>query len=550
MMHDDIEDQHRAKLYEVARELLAKHQGGATSLAGLTLEEVLTSEGYRALDASPLQVAITRAAEGRTIGDAIGVHMTKRHFGCEAMPASKPRRVVLIGGIRGGKSLMSCCAAIHGVLTADLSRLTTNELPRFAIIGPAVDAAKATYVQLCGILTGSPKLSCYVEGEPTAERVIIRRPDGYRVEIVVVAAHRGGLSVRNRWLTGFVLEEVASFGSESTGAAVNAEGILQAAETRLLPGCQGWLISSPFGPMGLLWELYREYFGKPGDTIVIHAPTRALNPSFPQERIDEIEREDPDTAAREYNAEWIDADSAFLPAVLIDKATRAAPTQRSGRAFAAAMDPATRGNSWTLACGWSEQALDPNDKTIKRTRVVIAAVWQWTGSKKFPLSPRAVLKEAAGLLAPYGVASIYTDQWSLDALAEHAQAAGLRLVEHEGDKDMPYVKLRTLLQNELIELPPDPVMRQDLLAIRQRASANGVKVHLPLTADGRHCDYAPSVSLVAHYAEENRPFAVSYESASGRHGQFDPSPKSRFHQHVQDQSDGGGRRGGKYGGMG
>jgi hypothetical protein len=174
------------------------------------------------------------------------------------------------------------------------------------------------------------------------------------VEIVVVAAHRGGLSVRNRWLVGVVLEEVASFGSEATGAVVNAEAILQAGETRLLPGCQAWLISSPYGPVGLLWELYKSHFGKPSSTLVIHAPTRALNPGFPQERIDEIAREDPDTAAREYGAEWIDADSAFLSATIVDRAMRREPLVRPGRAMVAAMDPATRGNAWTLAVGWAD----------------------------------------------------------------------------------------------------------------------------------------------------------------------------------------------------
>jgi hypothetical protein len=28
-----------------------------------------------------------------------------------------------------------------------------------------------------------------------------------------------------------------------------------------------------------------------------------------------------------------------------------------------------------------------------------------------------------------------------------------------------------------------------------------VKVHLPKTADGRHCDFAPSIALAAHYAQ-------------------------------------------------
>lgn len=468
----------------------------------LDLESVLTGAGFADVPASPLQRAICRAAMGLAVDLDPG--LVEQHFGCAELPEVRPRRVVLIAGIRGGKSLLSCCAAIAACLTADLSRLKGHELPRFAIVGPTVDAARATFVQLTGIMQSSRVLSTFLEGEPTADTIVVRRPDGRRVELVVVAAHRGGLSVRNRWLVGCVLEEVASFGSEATGAVINAEEILRAAETRLLPGCQAWLISSPFGPTGLLHDLYRQHFGKPGTTLVVHAPTRALNPSFPQERIDEIAKEDPDTAAREYGAQWVDAESAYLAAILVDAAMRREPLVRAGRAPSAAMDPATRGNSWTLACGWADR---PKAPETEMTRVTIAGAWQWTGSRQAPLSPRETLGEIAGILRPFGVRRIYVDGWSFDALQDHARAVGLHLVQHTGDREQPYQTLRTLLGNGAVELPPHPVMRADLVAVRQRATAGGSKVHLPKTADGRHCDFAPAVALAAHYAERAARFA-------------------------------------------
>lgn len=474
----------------------------------LDLETILTGSGFADVPASALQRAICRAACGLALD--LEPELIERHFGCVELPPTRPRRVVLIAGIRGGKSLLSCCAAIAACLTADLSTLKRFELPRFAIIGPSVDAARATYTQLVGIMQSSPVLRAFIDGEPTADTLIIRRPDGRKVELVVVAAHRGGLSVRNRWLVGIALEEVASFGSEATGAVVNAEDILAAAETRLLPGCQAWLISSPFGPTGLLYDLYKRFFGKPGTTLVVHATTRALNPRFPQARIDEIEREDPDLAAREYRAEWVDADTAFLPAVLVDAATRAEPLVRAGRAPTAAMDPATRGNSWTLACGWSERPAEKRETNEKLesneselTRVTIAGCWQWTGSKQAPLSPRDTLGEIANTLRPFGAKRIIVDGWSYDALRDHAEAVGLDLVQYTGDRELPYQRLKGLLANGAIELPPHPIVRQDLVAVRQRATSSGTKVHLPRTADGRHCDFAPAVALAAYYAERS-----------------------------------------------
>jgi hypothetical protein len=545
-----------AALATAARDMLAKLDAAKSesgALADLTLEHVFRDEAFMAVPASPLQLAITRVVQGRPIGDAIDEETCRAHFGCAAPDATTRllRRVVLICGIRGGKSTLSVAQAITACFTVDLSSVPEHEITRYPIVGPDVQRASDTYNKLLGYLQNSPALARYIDGVPTADTVTIKRPDGRCVEVSVVAASKGGRTVRGVWLVGLTLEEAASFGSEATGAVVNAEDILRAAEPRLLPGAQAWVITSPFGPSGLVYELYRKHYGQPNsETLVVHAPTRALNPSFPQASIDAIAKDDPDNAAREYGAEWVDADSAFLESTLLDAAMSRPDLFREGRATVAAMDPATRGNAWTLSVGWSVPHYETTDGAKRPARkVVVAGVWQWVGTKKQPLSPREIFREMADILRPYGVSQIYSDQWSLDALADHAVSAGLRLAEHEGDGMAPYVSLRTLLSNGLVELPPDPVLRQDLLSIRKRAVANGVKIFLPTTADGRHCDYAPSVALTAHYAELAWAVDAGYEPATTPESAS--NARSRFEQSIaDDNSDFGGMgRGGRHGGM-
>jgi hypothetical protein len=475
-------------------------------IGAVTLEEIVVGQGFADLSASPLQLAICRVVDGRPLDGVIDEATCERHFGAPELPCRRPQLVVLVCGVRGGKSFLVSCAAAHAALSADLSPLKHHELPRFVIVGPTVDAASATFKLLRGIVQSSPALQRLLVGEPTADTLVLERLDGRRVEIVVVAAQRGGLSVRNRWLVGFALEEVAQFGASETGAVVNAEEILHAAETRLLPGCQGWLISSPYGPQGLLHSLWKRHFGRPGRVLVVHAPTRALNPSFPQEQVEAIRAESPDVAAREYDATWLDADAAYYVAAMVDPATRVAPLQRRGRAVAAGMDPGTRGNSWTLAVAWPER--DPLNS--KRERIIVGAVWSWTGSRAAPLSPRATLQEIARVLRAYGVTRIHVDSWSFDAMQDHARAADLTLVEQPaGERDLPYQQLHTLLANGDVELPPDPTLRMDLLSVRQRATTSGMKIHLPRTVNGRHCDHVPSVALAVTYAASSN--AVKYE---------------------------------------
>ncbi len=474
--------------------------------APITLERLLVDpSGFDLPTASPLQLAVTRAADGRPIGADLTDDEVRRHFGCERSQLGlvAPVLMVIVAGVRGGKSFLAACAAVKGCLTADLSRTKRHEIPRFAIIAPTVDNAEATFRLLVGAMQASPKLSRLIVGEPTADTLMLRRPDGRTVEIVVVAASRGAVTVRSRWLVGFVLDEVALFGSEPTGAVINAEELLRGAETRLVPGAQGWLISSPYGPQGLLWELYKAHFGTPGRVVVVHAPTRAMNPSFPAEQVDAIRAREPDVAAREYDAAWVDAAEAFFHGPSIDAAVRASPLVRppvTGGRYVAAWDAGTRGNSWTLVVA---RNLEPSGR---EPRIELPCAMQWTGSKTKPLDPEATIKEIGAVLAPYGVREVLSDSWSADALGALAKRYGFAVREWAGAsrtdrKHEMYRGVGVLLSSGRLELPDHPVLKNDLKLVRRKATANGVAIDLPKTPDGRHCDFAPAVVLAAFFAE-------------------------------------------------
>jgi hypothetical protein len=401
--------------------------------------------------------------------------------------------VVLICGVRSGKSFFAVCGATRDILNADCSALRPHEIARHVIVAPNTDAATATFRLFCGMWGDSPPLKALIIGEPTTDTLTIRRPDGRIFEVTVVAASRGAVTVRNRWLAGFTYEEASGFGVEATGAAVNAEELLRAGQTRLLPRTQGRIITSPYGQQGLVWRLYREHFGSPGRVLVVHAATRAMNPSFPQATIDEIRARDPDGAAREYDAAWVDPESAFFDSETLRCARREAPLERAaqqGVQYVAAWDAATRGNRWTLAVAHEENG-----------RVIVDLVREWRGSKTAPLSPKIVIGEVAAVLRPFRVRSVYVDQWSVDALRDQAGAVGLGLIECAKDiTDAGYRELHTRLGNASAELPPHDVLEQDLRGVRKRVTPTGVRIELPRTADGRHCDYAPAVALAVHFA--------------------------------------------------
>lgn len=462
----------------------------------LTLESLLTSDaGFALTSATPLQRAIMRAAEGRPIDDILEPYDRMKFFGMVDVPLTRPRLVTLIAGIRSGKTFIAGAAALHSALTADLRKLPRYEKARVTIVAPTVSTADITFSLLTGAINEKPHLRALVAGKVTSDTITIKRGDGRLVDIVVVAAHRGGITIRGSWLAGFVLEETAFFGADQQGYKVNAEELLRASRTRLVPGGQGWIISSPMGAQGLLHDLWRAHFGQPGTTLVVRAPTLAMTGglTISAEEIEEERKRDPDAASREYDAEWSDSDAQLIAASHLDLSRRSQlflpPVE--GCTYAAAMDPATRGNAWTLAIG----TRDWRDGKIKQ---VIALAQQWQGSKVKPLSPDAVLKEIALIVKLYGLTTITTDQFSADALRVIARRHGVTLWDRAStateNVDL-YTSLATKFADEMVEIPDDPVVRADLLAVRKKVTSR-VSIVLPRTPDGRHSDYAPVIARV------------------------------------------------------
>ena len=82
------------------------------------------------------------------------------------------------------------------------------------------------------------------------------------------------------------------------------------------------LICTAYKRSGLLYERFKENFGKDDDsTLVVKGTTREFNNLFPQAEIDKDLRPDPAKFASEYLPEWRDDLSAFIDRALVEAAT-------------------------------------------------------------------------------------------------------------------------------------------------------------------------------------------------------------------------------------
>lgn len=460
-------------------------------VASSTLEWKLTDRhAFGLTSASPVQRAVCRVADGRPLeelADDADVRAALR--GVE--PASRPREVFVVSGIRTAKSLTAACGAFHMAMTCDVSSLRPGEIPRVSVVSLKKDLGDVVLNHLVGSVRASPLLRRMMVGDPRGDGIVLRHPSGCPVEVMVVAGSRAGGSLVARWSAGAIFDEFPRMVGGDDGV-VNWDDSRDAVIGRLLAGCQLWHIGSPWAPYGPAYEVVTKHWGVASpDRVVIRAPAPTMNPVYwTPERV-EAARRDPDMYRTDVLAEFASPEEALFSSESVERCTRRSPVivpPKPGHTYYAAMDPATRGNGWTLCIGTRDQG-----------RTVVVRAEEWRGSREEPLDPGEVLSEIAGILAAYRVTCVDTDQAMGDALQSLGRQVGLHLIPWTltaTQRAQRYLAIRTRMDSGELELPPVDQIRVDLLHLRKRVTPGGMTVDLPLTSDGRHCDFAPALMLV------------------------------------------------------
>lgn len=506
-----------------------------------TLEQLLTDPRYFAVPTpSPLQRAVWRAIDGRPLGDLRWEPSVIRAFGgrlaweaktvdelyrlaehpdvvaaFDRLPSVPPEEFWLIAGVRGAKSLTAAALAFKASQTCSVEHLLPGEVPRLPVLSVQKDLAEAIMGHLVGHLTSKPELRGYLLEEPTADTVMLRHPSGRAIEIKITAGSRAGSTLTARWMIGAIFDEAPRMLGQEDGV-VNLTDSQNAVRGRILPGGQIAYLGSPWAPYGPAYDAVHEHHGKPSEAVlVVRGKGYDLNPSWwTPERAEKLRKKDPDAHRTDVEAEFADPETALLSSVQLEAVTRKEPAdlpRRPGREYVATMDPATRGNAWTLVI--AEREFDWNDpknpgKTLKepRMRFIVSAVRQRKGSKSEPLSPTAVFEETiAPACRDYGITTIRGDMWSGDAMRDIARGFDLELVLVHTDEATRFNRAKsfaTRVEDRLVDLPPDPDLRADLLGVRKRITQKAAIIVYPQTSNKRHCDFAPPIILaLALYVE-------------------------------------------------
>jgi hypothetical protein len=371
--------------------------------------------------------------------------------------------------------------------------------PGDELLVPLVATERKTAQQLYAhamALFRTPALRSRVVRE-TAEGLWCRHDSGRPVEISVTAMSRAGSTLTSRWLASAVFDEAPRM-IGSTDGVRNLDDNMNAIEGRVRPGGLAAWIGSPWSPWGPVYDITRDRFGRPGpDVVVVRATGPMLNPSYwTPERCEWFRIHKPTAHRMNVLGEFADAEEAMIPseAVIhaIDRGIEV--RERSRRVeYVAAMDPATRGNAWTLVILGRTGTNDHGEGLYE-----VAVAKEWQGRTGEPLRPRDVLTAVRDLCHAYGVSTVYTDQAALDAYADIGDSLGLGVAGMFVGADDRWEMcelVRLALVEHRLRLVDVTHLRADLMRVEKRPTPKGATIRYPTSGDGRHCDFVPALGL-------------------------------------------------------
>lgn len=413
------------------------------------------------------------------------------------------RRVftAVVGG-RGGKSyVLIALRLLWGALTRDLATLAPGEDAYATVVAPNDRHRQQVINYALGAARTKPELRALLrlpkgtKPEDKPSKFGVYRPDFDRVVTFFGAvASAGGADVRGKWHTDLALDECAFFRDEN--AKVSDKDIYDAGVPRVLPGGQVIVGSTPWAQSGLLYDLWRENWGKPTTSLVAHAPTLLLNDT-PTIRgvVEMVEKSDPDNAAREYGAQFMTGgttvffESSAIDAMLSEDAFA---LQAGDQVFAGG-DFGFRSDSSALIMS-ALRGLDLHifDGTEERPE------------QGAPLKPSATVSSFADVVGGR-CTYVMADNHYREAIAEHLEEHGLVFAAAPTIPADTYIRARMLSREGRIVIHPLRNRKGDDFRTRlvqqlrevqgKPTSGGGMSIVHPRWSKGGHGDLASAFVL-------------------------------------------------------
>jgi hypothetical protein len=421
----------------------------------------------------------------------------QKHTGRKEWPKEQAREGWICVGRRGGKSIVSAICVLFIACFRNHSKfLAPGEVGTVAIIAADRRQARTILRYVNGFIDLIPMLRAMVTNR-TADSISFNND-------TVIEIHTCSFrSPRGYRLIAVVGDEIAFWMNTENSSNPDRE-IIAAVRPGLAttPGALLLCISSPYAKRGMLWEMHRKHYGKDDDPVLVwQATTRDMNPTVPQEIIDQAMEEDPDAARAEYLAEFRSDIEAFVSRDIIDSLVipgrQGLPPVR-GIQYVAFIDPSGgSADSMTLAIAHEKDGLITVDCILE---------------KRPPFSPEGVAREFADTLNEYRVSEMTGDRYGGEWPREQFRRFGISYKLADKTKSELYQAMLPTLNSGQVELPENKRLIHQLCNLERR-TARGGRDSID-HSQGQHDDLANAVAgAIAECGREK--YTITAKKLSG-----------------------------------
>ena len=400
------------------------------------------------------------------------VQFAAEHLGLELWPgqvdvlqrweASGRKRAVLRLGRRSGKDLMAAVAAIKNAVVDDYSGALRPGEQRFILVVATREQQAREFVRVVReLLSGAPDpdLAALVDvGASTSDEV------AFRTGVTLRAMPCSSRSTRGMAASLVIFNESAHMQTDSEGFAAFRSVWRALVPSTAQFGARGYVmtLSTPLWPSGWFHSLCTAGEIDP-DLFHIHRATWTMNPSITRESLTAEFIADPDGAEREYGAEFVSGEGAFLDPVELHALKRQSGTLPpvEGNVYKGAVDPAFSRDAFALGIAHID----------RDGPLVVDGVWAWNRA-----GFERTLDEVVEVAARYRVRTLRTDQFSSQAVVEGLQRRHMSCEAvpwNVENKWQAFSRLKALVRTRCIELPADDALLAELTHLEARPLPSG-----------------------------------------------------------------------------
>jgi hypothetical protein len=399
--------------------------------------------------------------------------------GREAPAAGGYPEAYAIVGRRGGKSrVVSLIAAYEAIFGGWTDRLSPGERGWIFVIATDKMQAKICLDYCRSALKLFPDL---IEREYQDEIHLTNR--------ISIATRTASYRASRGYTTALAICDEAAFFHDENSANPISE-ILTSILPGLMSGGRLICISTPFGRMGLLWEMHKNFFGKESDILVWQASTQTMNPTFSDAVRQRLIARDPVSMRSEFDATFREDIEAFIPLELLTAAaTREQSLPDLRNRYVAFCDPSGgRQDSMTLAICH-----------IEGDHVLLDRIEE----KKSPFDPAEVVTEFSALLKAFGIAKCTADRFGGVWVSDSFKKQGITIEMSDLSASDIYLEFQPLLSMGKVKILKSDRLLLQLQQLERRTGSGRDRVDHPAGA-GSHDDLANAVAGACVFASRNR----------------------------------------------